>query len=134
MAEILPDILTRATTREDQVLEAEERKIQRVQCPKCQERLVSRTDGLCSKCSGLRLTDAEVRRRTKRFVERNAPRYAKLHFQAAQVAAKQGDSKPAMEGLVWGGVVEPVATRAAAVAGPGGVQVYVGVKLPGLGE
>lgn len=132
------DIATRATTRETALIDAEidaieERKIARLPCPKCGERKVSRSDGLCALCSGLQLTTAEIRRRTKRLIERRQMRYANLHLQAAEVAAKNGDSKPAMEGLVWGGAVEPVAGKGAP-AGAGGVHVYVGVKLPGLGE
>jgi hypothetical protein len=147
--DLVPDIAQRALARdgniplarpegraltvgEATVLAIEERKELALRvCPEC-GKPARMSDGRCVRHSVLRYTQAEVQRRAKRMMAQRTVAYANLHFTAAKVAAVKGDSKPAMEGLVWGGVVEPVAPKTEA-RGAGGVTVYVGVKLPGLG-
>lgn len=139
--EPLPDITERALARNGQlpVEDAElvpadapfEPKPVRVNCKSCEKR-ATMPDGMCAQHSELRHSTAELKRRSKRLLERGAVRYAKLHMKAAEVAAREGDSKPAMEGLVWSGVVEPIAGKGGGGSGPGPIQVVIGVKLPGL--
>jgi len=108
----------------------EEKKLTRPKCVEC-EKPASRPDGRCAKHSGLRLTRKAVREAAAELLERNAVKYAKAHLRAAEVGALEGDGKAAEWGLIHSGAVKPVEK---APSGPGGVQVFVGVTLPGLRE
>lgn len=74
-------------------------------------------------------------RQAKAIVRENLPRYAELHLTAAEVAAANGDSRPAFEMLSGvnipgeGFTVDPPKKDS---GGGGGVQVFVGVNLGGV--
>lgn len=75
----------------------------------------------------------------KAILRENLPRYAELHLTAAEIAAADGDARPAEWALqsIPGGKDEgPVATPPAKAGsvGEGGVKVFIGVKIGGLPE
>jgi hypothetical protein len=132
------DIVTRATTRVATFGPGQPARVLRVRCAHRYEpdgRLCHRwavmEDGMCAHHSALHEQVTEVKRRARQLLEQNAMRYAELHLDAAEVAARDGNSKPALEGLLHSRAIEPVKTQA---DGPGGVVVQVGVMLPGLGQ
>lgn len=92
-------------------------------------RRAARSDGRCSRHSGLRLTLAEKKNLARRIVEEDQAKYAQLHWRAAVIAAGKGDATPAQWALLHGKTVEPLEKK-----GDSGVTVNVGVVLPGLRE
>lgn len=71
------------------------------------------------------------------ILKHHLPRYAELHLQAAEVAAKDGDARPAQWALenIKPGPGEKAVIDAPKLgpggrdSGPGGVQVFVGIAL-----
>lgn len=68
-------------------------------------------------------------REAKAILRENLPRYAELHLTAAEIAASDGDARPAEWALqsVSGGKEGPVATPPAKAGsgGEGGVKVFI---------
>jgi hypothetical protein len=64
----------------------------------------------------------------REFLTGKADQYARLHLEAAGIAASKGDARPSEWALDRLGVVEPPRVQGSA----GGVQVQIGVLLPGL--
>ena len=108
----------------------EELKPVRAACPDC-GRPATRTDGKCSKHSGLRLTTKARQEAAAEAMRRDAQWYRKQHRQATERAAAKGDAEPAQWALLHTGVVKPVAEKSAPSVG---VIVNVGTVLPGLRE
>jgi hypothetical protein len=79
----------------------------------------------------------EALSQSRRLLEVCAPKFAEHWLRASQVAAEDGDHKPAMAALQSIKVVEPIA-QAYDVGGPGGKAVaavkveFHGFSLPGL--
>lgn len=71
-------------------------------------------------------------RQARALLESRLPAYADLHFKAAEVAARSGDSRPAEWALshVKAGK-EQVVAPPAKTAAEGGVKVFIGVKIDG---
>jgi hypothetical protein len=73
-------------------------------------------------------------KQAKAILRENLPRYAELHLTAAEIAASEGDSKPAWEALqgIKGEkgerVVEPVKDG----GGGSGIKIMIGVQIGGL--
>ena len=72
-------------------------------------------------------------RQARAVLQDHLPQYAELHFEAAAIAAEQGDARPAQ----W--ALEQVKAGKAAVvdpprkeAGDSGVQVFVGIRMGGM--
>lgn len=121
-----------AVVPSEDILEQERKLVRSRQCVEAGcDKPATRQDGRCAKHSAFRLTRAAIRRAAAEHLERNAVKYAKAHMRAAEIAALEGDGKPAEWGLVHSGAIKPVEK---APSGPGGVQVFVGVTLPGLKE
>jgi hypothetical protein len=79
----------------------------------------------------------EALSQSRRLMEVCAPKFAEHWLRASQVAAEDGDHKPAMAALQSIDVVKPVAqtyeTGGAGAKAVAGVQVtFVGFSLPGL--
>ncbi len=128
-----PDIVTRALIRSEPTENVEEPR-QRGLAHTCLEtgcdRVAVRSDGYCAKHSNYRVTTVDLKRRAREMIERHALGYARLHFQAARVAALKGDAEPAERGLLLGRAIDPIQKE----SGGSGVVVNVGVVLPGLRE
>jgi hypothetical protein len=79
--------------------------------------------------------EATLGQQIKGFLQHNLEEYARLHVEAARVAALKGDARPAEWALQTikvgdGPVVTPVAKEGG--GGGGGVKVLIGVQLGGL--
>jgi len=84
---------------------------------------------------------AEVKRiegmaaQAKEILRERLPDYARLHWEAAQMAALRGDARPtewALQSIKDGKETVVEAPAKVASAGEGGVKVIVGVQLSGL--
>lgn len=77
-------------------------------------------------------------KQAKAILRENLPRYAELHLTAAEIAAADGDARPAEWALesVIAGSEGPAATPPVkgGTGGEGGVKVFIGIKMGGLPE
>jgi len=77
----------------------------------------------------------QLAKEAKAILKENLPRYAELHLTAAEVAAADGDARPAEWALQANMGGEPVAKSPKASEGAGGgVKIYIGVKVGGIPE
>jgi hypothetical protein len=130
----LNDAAQRALMRSEPEPVREEKRPARRICVMCEKEgentPAKYSDGLCDKHSEYQFTTGEIRRAAREHLERDGVKYAELHMQAAEVAAKRGRSRPMEWALLHTRIVEPVAKE----DGASGVVVNVGVVLPGLRE
>jgi hypothetical protein len=73
----------------------------------------------------------------KAIVRQNLPRYAELHLTAAEIAASDGDARPAQWALesIPAGKEGPVATppaKTTGAPGEGGFKVIIGINMGGM--
>lgn len=130
----LEDAASRALMRSEPQEPREEKRPARRVCVMCEKDGENTpalfSDGMCEKHSEYQYTTGEIRRAAKAHLERDAVKYAELHMQAAEVAAKRGRSRPMEWALLHTRTVEPVQKE----SNGSGVVVNVGVVLPGLRE
>lgn len=76
----------------------------------------------------------ELGKAAKAILRENLPRYAELHLTAAEVAAANGDARPAEWALqsVKGEKGERVVEPPKSDGGGGGVKILIGVNMGGL--
>jgi hypothetical protein len=80
-----------------------------------------------------KLGEAALAQQVKGYLQHNLEEYARLHVEAARVAAFKGDARPAEWALQSVKVGEgPVVAPPAKEGGPSGVKVLIGVQLGGL--
>lgn len=126
-AELLPDTISDAVSKA--ISRPEPLGPHDGTCLDC-TRDATQSDDRCIVHTKLRLPSITPAKRARGVLDGNMLRYAALHLDAAEKAAAKGDAEPSQWALLHGGAVEPVEKK----QGPVGVQVFVGMTLPGLKE